>query len=48
MSNICVYAHRGVRLETVENSMSAFKKAVKVGVRWNRTRSSISADGVPL
>lgn len=48
MSNIPVYAHRGAGLKTVENSMKAFKRAVKLGVDGIELDIQLSADGVPF
>lgn len=46
MSNIPVYAHRGAAAKTVENSMKAFKRAVKLGVDGIELDLQLSADGV--
>lgn len=48
MSNIPVYAHRGAAVKTVENSMKAFKRAVKLGVDGIELDLQLSADGVPF
>ena len=48
MSNIPVYAHRGVAHNTVENSMKAFKKAIKLGADGIELDLQLSADGVPF
>lgn len=46
MSNISIYAHRGVSAGTIENSMTAFKKAVKQGADGIELDLQLSADGV--
>ncbi|TQR19590.1 glycerophosphodiester phosphodiesterase [Psychrobacillus vulpis] len=46
MSNIPVYAHRGVSTGTVENTMTAFKKAVTLGADGIELDLQLSADGV--
>lgn len=46
MSNIPVYAHRGATCRSVENSMEAFKKAVKLNADGIELDLQLSADGV--
>ncbi|WP_144511043.1 glycerophosphodiester phosphodiesterase family protein [Bacillus sp. FJAT-22090] len=46
MSNIPVYAHRGAPSGSVENSLKAFKRAVKIGADGIELDLQLSADGV--
>lgn len=46
MSNIPVYAHRGVSKNSIDNSLKAFKNAVKVGADGIELDLQLSADGV--
>ncbi|MFF2754375.1 glycerophosphodiester phosphodiesterase [Psychrobacillus sp. NPDC058041] len=46
MSKIPVYAHRGAKFRTVENSLEAFKKAVTLGANGIELDLQLSADGV--
>ena len=46
MSKIPVYAHRGVSVKSVENSLAAFKKALQIGADGLELDLQLSADGV--
>jgi len=46
MSKIPVYAHRGYSVKIVENSMKAFKRAIRIGADGLELDLQLSADGV--
>lgn len=48
MSNIAIYAHRGAPAKRIENSLAAFKQAVKLGADGIELDLQLSADGVPF
>ncbi len=43
-----VIAHRGVRAEAPENTLTAFRQAIAQGVRWLETDVKLTHDGMPI
>ncbi len=48
MSDIPVYAHRGLSKKYLENSLKSFEKAIELGVDGIELDLQLSADGVPF
>ncbi|GAF73321.1 unnamed protein product, partial [marine sediment metagenome] len=45
MSKTIIWGHRGAGFRDIENSMSSFKKAVKIGVDGIKTEAQLTNDG---
>ena len=45
MNDTIIWGHRGAGFRDVENSMSSFKKAVKMGVDGIKTEAQLTKDG---